>query len=173
MIIPAVFAFSGGDESALGKGPGLMFVTLPRVFADMELGGLIGTLFFLLVLFAALTSAISLTETLVSIVHDGLKCSRKKALGIVVVFLLVAGSFINAGYNGLSFIEPLGPGSSMLDFADFISNSVMMPIVALLIGSIVKRLRHPARTSQKRLGEMVSTLDESLSGIKVIKSYTP
>ena len=54
----------------------------------------------------------------------------------------MAGSFINAGYNGLSFIEPLGPGSSMLDFADFISNSVMMPIVALLtcifVGWIIK-----------------------------------
>ncbi len=50
-------------------------------------------------------------------------------------------------------------------------SALFLPIVALLIGSIVKRLRHPARTSQKRLGEMVSTLDESLSGIKVIKSY--
>ena len=49
---------------------------------------------------------------------------------------------------------------------------LFLPVVALIIGSIVKRLRHPARTSQQRMGELVSTLDESLSGIKVIKSYT-
>ena len=60
MIIPSVFVFSGGDEAALGKGPSLMFVTLPKVFEDMTLGGVIGTVFFLLVLFAALTSSISL-----------------------------------------------------------------------------------------------------------------
>ena len=99
-------------------------------------------LFFLLVLFAALTSAISLVETLVSIVHDGLQCTRAKALGIVIAFVVIAGAIINAGYNGLSFIEPLGAGSSILDFADFISNSVLMPIVALLtcvfVGWIVK-----------------------------------
>ena len=144
LIVSAAFVAMGSGDAVAGKaGPSLMFITLPTVFADMGgMATIIGFLFFLLVLFAALTSAISLTETLVSIVHDGLKCSRKKALGIVVVFLLVAGSFINAGYNGLSFIEPLGPGSSMLDFADFISNSVMMPIVALLtcvfVGWIIK-----------------------------------
>ena len=92
--------------------------------------------------FAALTSAISLVETLVSIVHDGLQCTRAKALGIVIAFVVIAGAIINAGYNGLSFIEPLGAGSSILDFADFISNSVLMPIVALLtcvfVGWIVK-----------------------------------
>ena len=103
---------------------------------------IIGFLFFLLVLFAALTSAISLVETLVSIVHDGLQCTRAKALGIVIAFVVIAGAIINAGYNGLSFIEPLGAGSSILDFADFISNSVLMPIVALLtcvfVGWIVK-----------------------------------
>ncbi len=77
-----------------------------------------------------------------SIVQDGMKCTRAKALGIVIAFVVVVGAFINAGYNGLAFIEPLGAGTSMLDFADFISNSVMMPIVALLtcifVGWIVK-----------------------------------
>ncbi len=74
--------------------------------------------------------------------HDGLQCTRAKALGIVIAFVVIAGAIINAGYNGLSFIEPLGAGSSILDFADFISNSVLMPIVALLtcvfVGWIVK-----------------------------------
>ena len=144
MIVPAAFvAMGSGDAVATKAGPSLMFITLPTVFADMGgMATIIGFLFFLLVLFAALTSAISLVETLVSIVHDGLQCTRAKALGIVIAFVVIAGAIINAGYNGLSFIEPLGAGSSILDFADFISNSVLMPIVALLtcvfVGWIVK-----------------------------------
>ncbi|MCI9261903.1 sodium-dependent transporter [uncultured Adlercreutzia sp.] len=144
MIVPAAFvAMGSGDAVASAAGPSLMFITLPGVFADMQgMAAVIGFVFFLLVLFAALTSAISLTETLVSIVQDGVKCSRGKALGIIIAFVVIAGSIINAGYNGLAFIEPLGEGSSMLDFADFISNSVLMPIVALLtcifVGWIIK-----------------------------------
>lgn len=144
MIVPAAFvAFGSGDAVAAASGPSLMFITLPGVFADM--GGaatVVGFLFFVLVLFAALTSAISLTETLVSIVSDGTGWARKKSLVCVSVFVVIAGIFINAGYNGLSFIEPLGAGSSLLDFFDFISNSVLMPIVALLtcvfVGWIIK-----------------------------------
>ena len=73
MIVPAVFVFSGGDQSAMRSGPGLMFQTLPKVFDSMgggQFGQIVGALFFLLVLFAALTSAISLMETVVSIVID-------------------------------------------------------------------------------------------------------
>lgn len=144
VIVPAAFvALGSGDAVAGSAGPSLMFITLPSVFVDM--GGMsmiMGFVFFLLVLFAALTSAISLTETLVSIVQDGTGCSRRKALGIVIAFVVIAGLFINGGYNVLAFIEPLGEGSSMLDFADFISNSVLMPIVALLtcifVGWIIK-----------------------------------
>lgn len=144
MIVPAAFvAFGSGDAVAAASGPSLMFITLPGVFADM--GGaatIVGLLFFVLVLFAALTSSISLTETLVSIIVDGTGWARKKALVVVDVFMVVVGCFINAGYNGLSFIEPLGAGSSLLDFFDFISNSVLMPIVALLtcvfVGWILK-----------------------------------
>ncbi len=144
LIVSAAFvAMGSGDAVAAKAGPSLMFVTLPTVFVDMGgMATIIGFLFFLLVLFAALTSAISLVETLVSIVHDGLQCSRGKALGIVIAFVVIAGGIINAGYNVASFIEPLGAGSSMLDFADFISNSVLMPIVALLtcvfVGWIIK-----------------------------------
>lgn len=144
MIVPAAFVAMGSGEAVAGNaGPSLMFITLPSVFADMQgMAMVIGFVFFLLVLFAALTSAISLVETLVSIVSDGMKCSRGKAIGIVAGFVVVAGLFINSGYNVLSFIEPIGEGTSMLDFADFISNSVMMPIVALLtcifVGWIIK-----------------------------------
>ena len=144
LIVSAAFvAMGSGDAVAAKAGPSLMFITLPTVFVDMGgMATIIGFLFFLLVLFAALTSAISLTETLVSIVQDGMRCTRGKALGIVIAFVVIAGVFVNAGYNGLSFIEPLGPGSSLLDLADFFSNSVLMPIVALLtcvfVGWIIK-----------------------------------
>ncbi|MCI8452910.1 MAG: sodium-dependent transporter [Eggerthellaceae bacterium] len=144
LIVSAAFvAMGSGEAVAGGAGPSLMFITLPTVFVDMGgMATIIGFLFFLLVLFAALTSAISLTETLVSIVQDGLKCTRGKALGVVIAFVVIAGVLVNAGYNGLSFIEPLGEGSSLLDLADFFSNSVLMPIVALLtcvfVGWIIK-----------------------------------
>lgn len=144
MIVPAAFvAMGSGDAVAAKSGPSLMFVILPEVFAQM--GGaaqFVGFLFFLLVLFAALTSAISLMETCVSIVQDGAKWSRKNSLIAVMIFIVVTGSLVNLGYNGLSFIEPLGAGSTLLDFFDFISNSVLMPVVALLtclfVGWIVK-----------------------------------
>ena len=72
MVVPAVFAFSGGDETALNKGAGLMFVTLPRVFDTMPYGDAIGSVFFIMVFFAALTSSISLMETVVSVLQDKL-----------------------------------------------------------------------------------------------------
>ena len=144
MIVPAAFvAMGSGDAVAQNSGPSLMFIILPEVFADMgQVATIVGFVFFLLVFFAALTSAISLTETCVSIIQDGAGFSRRKSLVITVVFIVVAGLFINSGYNVLSFIQPLGEGSSLLDFADFISNSVIMPIVALLtcvfVGWIIK-----------------------------------
>lgn len=140
MIIPAVFAFSGGSEEALGKGPSLMFITLPKVFHNMKFGTLVGGIFFLLVLFAALTSSISLTETLVSIVMDKFGWGRKKASLIILLFLVAVGIPVSLGFGVWSFIAPLG--MSLLDFFDFLSNSVMMPIVAFLtcifIGFVMK-----------------------------------
>jgi len=144
MIVPAAFMALGSAEAvAENSGPSLMFIILPGVFDQM--GGaasVIGFVFFLLVLFAALTSAISLTEALVSLVSDSLSWSRRKSLIAVMAWVVLAGIFINAGYNGLSFLEPLGPGSSLLDLADFVSNSVLMPIVAFLtlvfVGWIIK-----------------------------------
>lgn len=140
MIIPAVFAFSGGSEEALGKGPSLMFITLPKVFDSMKFGTVIGAVFFLLVLFAALTSSISLTETLVSIVRDKMNWGRKKACLAVLIFLIAVGVPVSLGFGVWSFIAPLG--MSLLDFFDFISNSVLMPIVACLtcifVGYVIK-----------------------------------
>ncbi len=134
MIIPAAFvAMGSGDAVAQNSGPSLMFIVLPQVFGELgSVASVIGAVFFLLVLFAALTSSISLVETCTSIIQDGTHCSRKKALGTTIVWTVLMGLIVCLGFGALSFIEPLGEGSSLLDFFDFISNSVMMPIVALL-----------------------------------------
>ena len=140
MIIPAVFAFSGGDEAALGKGPGLMFITLPKVFDSMPAGGLIGTVFFLLVLFAALTSSISLMETIVSIFADKFHWNRKKICLIVFLLCVALGLPSSLGFGVLSGISV--NGLSILDMFDFVSNSLMMPIAAFLtcifVGYVIK-----------------------------------
>lgn len=140
MIIPAVFAFSGGDESALGKGPGLMFITLPKVFDSMAGGQVIGALFFLLVLFAALTSSVSLMETVISIIQDKVKIGRKKLCLIVLLGCILIGLPSSLGYGVWGGVKIIG--LQFLDFFDFMSNSVLMPIAALLIcifiGYIVK-----------------------------------
>lgn len=141
MIVPAVVAFSGGDTTLVQQsaGPGLMFGVLPKVFDSMTLGGVVGAVFFLLVLFAALTSSISLLETIVSLVEDNLHWKRRKATIVVSVGLLILGIPSCLGYGPLSSVSILG--MAFLDFFDFISNSVLMPIVALLtcvlIGHIV------------------------------------
>lgn len=139
MVIPAVFAFSGGTAENLNAGPGLMFMTLPKVFNSMPMGGLVGTAFFILVFFAALTSSISLMETIVSIIRDKTGLGRRTTCIIVTVLSLVLGAPSSLGFGIWSHIAPLG--MSILDAFDFISNSVMMPIVAfftcVLIGFVV------------------------------------
>ena len=130
MVVPSVFAFSGGTAEALGQGPGLMFVTLPKVFDSMPGGGAIGAIFFLLVLFAALTSSISLMETIVSTLADKLHWNRRVCCLVVFVFSLLLGipsSLGNGLWSGFLLL-----GKDILSFFDFISNSVLMPIVALL-----------------------------------------
>lgn len=140
MIVPSVFIFSGGDESALNAGAGLMFITLPKVFASMPFGTVLGTVFFILVFFAAVTSSISLMETIVSIFMDKFKWSRKFTCILVAVYSLLIGIPTSLGFGTLDFIKPLG--MSILDAMDFISNSVLMPIVAVLtcifVGFIIK-----------------------------------
>lgn len=138
MVIPAVFAFS--DPTQLKAGPSLMFITLPKVFESMFGGSVIGTVFFLLVLFAALTSSISLMETVVSIIQDKLKWNRKISCLVVFIGCIVLGLLSLFGYS--IWNKVLIFGYQFLDFFDFISNSVIMPIVALLtcimIGYFIK-----------------------------------
>jgi NSS family neurotransmitter:Na+ symporter len=130
MVIPAVFAFSAGDPEALGKGPGLMFVTLPKVFDTITGGRFIGILFFLLVLFAALTSSISLMETIVSIFTDKFKIKRRTACLAVIAICLLLGipsSLGNGLWNGIRILN-----MDFLTFFDFASNNLLMPIVAFI-----------------------------------------
>ncbi len=140
MIIPAVFAFSGGNETALGQGPGLMFVTLPKVFATMPGGSIIGATFFIMVLFAALTSAISLMETIVSIFRDKLGIGRKSACILVFGICVALGLLSCLGYSAWSTVKIIG--MQFLDLFDFLSNSIIMPITAfatcIFVGYIIK-----------------------------------
>lgn len=140
MIIPAVFSFSGGTPEALGKGPSLMFITLPKVFETMAGGQIIGAAFFLLVLFAALTSSISLFETVLSFICDKTKIQRKLACLIVFLGSVLIGLVSTFGYSIWAEVKIFG--MQFLDLFDFISNSVLMPVVAFLtcifVGYVVK-----------------------------------
>ena len=138
MIIPAVFAFSGGDAETLQAGPALMFITIPKVFESMGLGTVVGILFFVLVLCAAVTSSIALTESAVSTFQDELKWGRKKSTIIVAVIMITLGSLSSLGYGPLADIRIIG--MQFLDFFDFLTNSVMMPIAAIAICLLVSRV---------------------------------
>lgn len=129
MVIPAVFAFSTEAAESLQAGPSLMFITLPKVFASMGAGTIAGILFFLLVFFAALTSAISLLETSVSSLSQQFHISRNKAIVIMAFVMLAFGTTSCLGYGVWDFISIFG--MAFLDFYDFLTNSIMMPIAAL------------------------------------------
>ena len=143
MIIPAVFVFFGME--GMGSGPSLMFISLPKVFAAMGgVGKFIGILFFVMVVFAALTSCISIMETLVANCMEIFHAGRKKVCLAVAVFSIVTAVLICLGYNVLYFEAPLPNGSTgqLLDIADYISNSFLMPLISFLtcifIGWVVK-----------------------------------
>ena len=135
MIIPAVFAFSGGDPASLNAGPSLMFITIPKVLASTGLARIGGILFFLLVLFAALTSAIALTETAVATIEDELGINRHLATLGMGIFTILLGTLSSLGYGPLDFIRIAG--MQFLDFSDFLTNSIMMPIAAFCICLLV------------------------------------
>ncbi len=141
MIVPAVFAFAGGDPTQINAGPGLMFETLPQVFGSMKGGAMIGLVFFILVFLAALTSSISLMETIVSVIMEKFRLKRIPACLAVIGFAFALGTVSVLGFSEWSHIKPFGK-SDILTFFDFISNNIMMPIVALitciLIGYIAK-----------------------------------
>lgn len=144
MIIPAVFTFMG-REGMEASGPSLMFVSLPRVFSAMGgIGNVIGCLFFAMVLFAALTSAISVMEAVVSSLMDKLHWSRLKASLVETAVALAAGIVVCLGYN-IWYFElklPNGATAQILDVMDYLSNNLFMPLVAIgtcvLVGWLLK-----------------------------------
>lgn len=143
MIIPAVYTFAG-TEGMEASGPGLMFVTLPKVFSAMGfVGNIMGCLFFAMVLFAALTSAVSIMEAIVSSFMDQFHLTRPKATVIEMVVALVAGLAVCLGYNAWYFELqlPNGATAQILDIMDYASNNILMPLVAIgtciLIGWII------------------------------------
>lgn len=147
MIIPAVFAFSGGDPDTLKAGPALMFITIPKVFANMGLGTGIGILFFLLVLFAAMTSSIALTESAVSTFEDELSWGRRKSTIVMAVIMLSLGTLSCLGYGPLANVTVIG--MQFLDFFDFLTNSVMMPIAAIATCLLVSRVIGVKKTEEE------------------------
>lgn len=134
IIIPSVFVFQG-TEGLAKSGPSLMFVSLPQVFEQMGfVGHIVGALFFLLVFFAALTSSISLMEAVTASIIDRFHLTRPIATALCLVASLIIGVVVCLGYNVLYFDIPLFNGSTgqILDLLDYLSNSLMLPIVALL-----------------------------------------
>ena len=159
MIIPAVFAFSGGDPDTLKAGPSLMFITIPKIFASMGMGRMVGIAFFLMVLFAALTSAVSLTETGVSTFCDQMGWSRRKSGIVMGILMFGVGTACALGFGAWDFVTLMG--MSVLDFLDFLTNSLMMPVAALCtcilvvkvagIGSVEKEVEVSSEFKRKKM----------------------
>lgn len=180
MVVPAVYVFSG-EEGLSSGGPGLMFVTLPKVFEQMPGGGIIALLFFVLVFFAAITSSISVMEAIVSSLMDKFKVSRMVSCFIVIGICLLMGIPSSLG-NGLwSNITILG--MDFLTFFDYISNSVLMPIVALctciLVGWVIKPkaltdeiTRNGEKFGRKKLFNVMIKYIAPLCLIFILISYT-
>lgn len=133
MIIPAVYVFSGTEGMA--SGPSLMFISLPKVFAAMGgAGRLVGIVFFVMVAFAALTSCVSIMETLVANCMELFSCTRRRASLVIAVLSAAAAALICLGYNALYFelTLPNGAVGQLLDVMDYISNSFLMPAISML-----------------------------------------
>ena len=138
MIIPAVYVFLGTEGMA--SGPSLTFISLPKVFAAMGgVGRVVGAVFFLALGFAALTSCVSVMETLVANCMELFHKSRKEMCAVVGLYSLVTAVLICLGYNVLYFELPLPTGDTaqLLDVMDYISNSFLMPFISLLTSILV------------------------------------
>ena len=143
MIIPAVYVFMGTD--GMSSGPGLMFVALPKVFDSLgTFGPVTGFLFFLMVLFAALTSAVSILEACVTSLIDRFDWSRKKSVYIIAGGGLLLSFIVCKGYNTFYFEYELPNGAmgQILDIFDYVSNNILMPFLSIctciLIGWVAK-----------------------------------
>lgn len=151
MIVPAVFVFSGTE--GMSAGPSLMFVSLPKVFAAMgKAGVVVGILFFVSAIFATLTSCISVLESITSNCMEIFHTERKKTVLVLSIIYLTASAVIALGYSIFYFEVklPNGANAQLLDIMDYISNSVMMPLIALLSTILIGWVKTP----QFVIGEM-------------------
>lgn len=133
MIIPVVYVFMGTE--GMKAGPGLMFIALPKVFESLGVfGAVIGMVFFLMVLFAAITSAVSILEAIVASVKDKFGWTRKKSVLIMAGTGFIWSVVVCLGYNVWYFEYPLPNGATgqILDIFDYVSNNVLMPFLAIL-----------------------------------------
>lgn len=130
IIIPAVFAFGGGESALSSQGTSLMFVQLTNVFNAIPGGRIIGILFFVLVFFAAVTSSVSLVETIVAALCENDRMKRVKACIIVFAIIFILGTLSSLGSGVLSGIQIAGKG--ILDAFDFLANNIIIPIVAII-----------------------------------------
>ena len=131
IIIPAIFAFSANPTEVLSsQGPSLMFIQLSSVFNSIPGGRIIGIIFFILVFFAALTSSISLVESIVAVLCEDGRMKRLTACIIVFGVILVLGTLSSLGFGVLGDVQIFGKG--ILDMFDFLANNILMPIVAII-----------------------------------------
>lgn len=128
IIFPACFSFGVAPNA----GPGLVFVTLPNIFNNMFLGRLWGTLFFVLMAFAALSTVIAVFENIISYSVDVWGMSRRRAVVLHFIGLWLLSLPCALGFNLWSGFQPFGPGSSVLDLEDFIVSNHMLPLGGLL-----------------------------------------
>ena len=128
IIIPACFSF--GIEP--GAGPSLIFITLPNIFTQMTGGRIWGTLFFLFLSFAALSTVIAVFENIISFAIDLWGWSRKKAVLINIVAIMLLSLPCILGFNVLSDIQPLGPGTNIMDLEDFLVSNNLLPMGSLV-----------------------------------------
>ncbi len=144
MIIPAVYVFSGLD--GMSAGPGLMFVSLPKVFFRMGFAGrLIGIVFFVLAGFAALTSCISVLESITANCMELFHAKRKITTKVLSVIYLIATAVIALGYS-IFYVEvklPNGSIGQLLDIMDYTSNSFLMPFISLLSSILIGWIMKP------------------------------
>lgn len=127
IIIPACFVYNIKADS----GPSLIFETLPNLFNSMPLGRLWGALFFVFMIFAAMSTVIAVFENIISCGCDKWGWSRKKSCIINFVLMLLLSVPCILGFNLLSVFEPLGPGSNIMDLEDFIISNNILPLGSL------------------------------------------
>lgn len=128
IIFPACFSFGVNPDS----GPSLVFITLPNIFNAMPLGRLWGVFFYIFMIFAALSTVIAVFENIIAFAMDLFDCSRKKAVLVNAVLVILLSLPCALGFNVWSGFAPLGEGSTILDLEDFIVSNNILPIGSLI-----------------------------------------